>query len=191
MDFAAHKKALLDRTDHSTKASLDEPIQPLVEYLNAQEEYVTTSSCSGRLVLLASKQFEKKNSKWLFVSHDPVTTTLASYLNKAPDLWYVAEGAILHVKCRDNNAAHAFLSAAKAAGFKRAGIISLKKPLVIELISSERIIAPLVENSTILVTPSYLNTLVRLGNTLLKQTHTKLSQLLTILQAHTQETQSP
>jgi hypothetical protein len=37
--------------DRSQKGSLDEPIAELVGFINAQRDYVTTSSCSGRIAL--------------------------------------------------------------------------------------------------------------------------------------------
>ena len=44
--------------DKSPKGFLDEPIADLVDFINGHPEYVTTSSCSGRIVLFAT--FEKK-----------------------------------------------------------------------------------------------------------------------------------
>ena len=58
-DFAHEKKALLHRLlavgcDNSPKGSIDAPIRGLVDALNADPRFVTTSSCSGRISLFAS-----------------------------------------------------------------------------------------------------------------------------------------
>ena len=51
--------------DKSPKGFLDEPIADLVDFINGHPEYVTTSSCSGRIVLFAT--FEKK---WILAKFD-------------------------------------------------------------------------------------------------------------------------
>lgn len=48
-EFATDKARVLGQVDLSRKGSVDEPIAPLVEYLNSVENYYTTSSCSGRI----------------------------------------------------------------------------------------------------------------------------------------------
>lgn len=54
MDFKNVKKQILERNDLSRKGSVDESIADLVQYINNKENYVTTSSCSGRAILFTS-----------------------------------------------------------------------------------------------------------------------------------------
>ena len=49
--FDARKQQALQQTDLSRKGSIDEYIRPLVECINANHDYVTTSSCSGRILI--------------------------------------------------------------------------------------------------------------------------------------------
>ena len=49
--FQSDKTRVLTKVDLSRKGSVDEPIRDLVEYINAQDSFYTTSSCSGRLTV--------------------------------------------------------------------------------------------------------------------------------------------
>ena len=50
--FDREKARVLDKADLSRKGSVDAPIRHLVEAINAHPHYYTTSSCSGRSVVL-------------------------------------------------------------------------------------------------------------------------------------------
>lgn len=51
-EFKKWKTQCLGKADLSRKGSLDEDVVELVQLLNEQERFFTTSSCSGRIVLL-------------------------------------------------------------------------------------------------------------------------------------------
>ena len=51
--FANQKLAAFSSKDLSRKGSVDEPIRELVDFINSSDSYFTTSSCSGRIVVLA------------------------------------------------------------------------------------------------------------------------------------------
>jgi tRNA wybutosine-synthesizing protein 3 len=50
-EFMNQKSQILDGIDLSRKGCIDDPIKGLVQYINEDSEFVTTSSCSGRVVL--------------------------------------------------------------------------------------------------------------------------------------------
>ncbi len=50
--FDREKARVLDKADLSRKGSVDAPIRHLVEAINTHPHYYTTSSCSGRTVVL-------------------------------------------------------------------------------------------------------------------------------------------
>ena len=50
--FSSEKARVLSKVDLSRKGSVDEPIAELVSYVNSLSDFYTTSSCSGRLVVL-------------------------------------------------------------------------------------------------------------------------------------------
>lgn len=49
--FNSRKQQVLQHADLSRKGSIDDYIQPLVEFINSSHDYVTTSSCSGRILI--------------------------------------------------------------------------------------------------------------------------------------------
>ncbi|RGB30982.1 tRNA wybutosine-synthesizing protein, partial [Rhizophagus diaphanus] len=70
------------RIDKSPKGSVDEAIIPLIELLNRHDDYVTTSSCSGRVSIYYDDELEvnendvrhsmKGGGRWLYVTHSHI-----------------------------------------------------------------------------------------------------------------------
>lgn len=50
--FSQWKKQCLNKLDQSKKGSVDEDIEHVVSLINGREEFFTTSSCSGRVILI-------------------------------------------------------------------------------------------------------------------------------------------
>ena len=70
-----------DEPDHSPKGEVDEKVLKLLELINNQDDYVTTSSCSGRAVVFLSAVKEKhkhnddeQKGRWLMITHSPLDT---------------------------------------------------------------------------------------------------------------------
>ena len=73
--FDVSKKNALGKLDKSPKGSLDAPIASLVNSINFHKDFVTTSSCSGRIVLFASGGSGAgggRGGRWLLVHHGEV-----------------------------------------------------------------------------------------------------------------------
>src|SRR3989344_4489689 len=91
------------KTDRSKKGSFDADIKPLLETLNSKDGYKTTSSCSGRIVLLdIPKAGDKRNAKWIYTTHEKADAgKIIEVLDsiKKP-VWLLQEPMILHVQCR-------------------------------------------------------------------------------------------
>jgi tRNA wybutosine-synthesizing protein 3 len=120
--FEARKIGILSRLDcdggcdNSPKGSVDALCLPLMAVLNAHPDYVTTSSCSGRIALFHSPSpsgmdaaegcVQKRGAGalgWLFVSHDTlppetVTALVSFLLGQAPttSALFAAPSAPLH-----------------------------------------------------------------------------------------------
>ncbi len=109
------------------QGEVDVPIIPLLDLINKQRDMVTTSSCSGRVVLLETDISEKKREsafyrKW----HRPVTTdevwdALDSYSGEQI-LWFKVDPFILHIGFQHMQTALDVIRLARSAGFKIAGI---------------------------------------------------------------------
>lgn len=50
--FSQWKKQCVNKLDLSKKGSVDEDIEHVVSLINSCEEFFTTSSCSGRVILI-------------------------------------------------------------------------------------------------------------------------------------------
>ncbi|XP_028831686.1 tRNA wybutosine-synthesizing protein 3 homolog isoform X2 [Denticeps clupeoides] len=104
--FGQWKKQCLGKVDFSKKGSVDEDIGHVVSFLNERENYFTTSSCSGRIVLVDgvpdSPDVRKQNCSWLFVSHGKCATEdVVSALRKSSgDAVLKFEPFVLHVQCK-------------------------------------------------------------------------------------------
>ncbi|MBN2567384.1 hypothetical protein JXB02_04855 [Candidatus Woesearchaeota archaeon] len=168
--FDAMKRDILARADKSREGRIDAPIRRLVGTLNRKPDYVTTSSCAGRIVLVTRPASgSKKGSAWVLKSHAPVrpdevAAAIGGY-SGPDDLWFLQEGFILHAACRTIDAAGRLIGAARDAGFKRSGIISMRpSKIMVELLSTEYIDAPVAVGGTKFVDKGFLELLVGKGN---------------------------
>ncbi|MBD3204117.1 hypothetical protein GF327_07510, partial [Candidatus Woesearchaeota archaeon] len=153
MGFELDKKNTirkLQNLDKSKKGCVDEKIKDLVDFLNDSDDFYTTSSCSGRIMILTDPAEKKKHEvKWLFSSHHPVKyQDIDRKLKNLPDdvVYFRMEAPILHVCARNMEKADFLLDCANQAGFRRAGIITISRRIIIEIFSTERIDVPVSEN---------------------------------------------
>ncbi|XP_066994063.1 tRNA wybutosine-synthesizing protein 3 homolog isoform X2 [Anabrus simplex] len=72
LEFRNQKRQILSGADLSQKGSIDKPIEDLINLINSKDDFVTTSSCSGRVILYCESAVEgrKKGCKWLYTTHD-------------------------------------------------------------------------------------------------------------------------
>jgi tRNA wybutosine-synthesizing protein 3 len=126
--------------DKSKQGFIDKDILPLINLLNSTKEYKTTSSCSGRIVLLKLKKIgDKLNSEWIYKTHKRADFgQINQILEKYKTLWFLQEPLTLHVKCKSLKSAEKLINSAQKSGLKHSGIISIKNYLV-EIRGTERI----------------------------------------------------
>jgi len=173
MTFENQKKVFLKRLDKSKKGSIDKPIIPLINKINKNPNYYTTSSCSGRIVLYLPGK--KSELKWLFVSHNSITLKDIQINIPQKDIWFKQEPFILHVSCKDLESAQKLLNKARAVGFKRSGIQSIRKNIV-EISATEHLNLPLFKKGNILIDETYLKLIIQEANNNLKQTKAKIKR---------------
>ena len=70
--FNQRKKDILKKKDKSFKKSWDKKILKLCKKINSLENYYTTSSCSGRIVLMIN-QDKKDRDLFINVYHDLIS----------------------------------------------------------------------------------------------------------------------
>ena len=172
----------LFQPDKSKKGRVDELVKPLINLINKHECYFTTSSCSGRIMVIKPAKL-KKDVEWLFFSHKEVevsslTAKIHEFADKSKqELWFKIEGFILHIACRDIESAQKLLSLAKKVGLKRSGIISTASKVMVEIISSEILETPISKNNQLMVEDNYLEFIIDEANAKLKRTHNRIKKL--------------
>lgn len=165
MNFQKQKTSFLSKKDKSKKGSVDKNIRKLVNLINSKKDYYTTSSCSGRIVLII-KNPAKKGSKWLFVKHDKVKfSEIKKALKNIPkqQLWFRAEPLIMHICCKTLEDANKLLNKARDV-FKRAGIIALNNKIIIEIIGTGFIDTIVADKGNMIVFEDYIKVLVKEAN---------------------------
>jgi tRNA wybutosine-synthesizing protein 3 len=178
--FQQRKKDVLSKLDKSSIGKWDKKIISLCEKINSLENYYTTSSCAGRVVIMLDN--EKKGPE-LFISvyHDLISfKQLEKDFNKIKVeklVKYKQEPCILHVACDTLEDAQKLLDKAKFAGWKKSGIIASGKRFVCELNSTERLEFPLFNNKRILVDDAFLKLAVKKSNENLKKSWLKINRL--------------
>ncbi|HJN56947.1 MAG TPA: tRNA wybutosine-synthesizing 3 family protein [Candidatus Woesearchaeota archaeon] len=184
MDFNKEKIEFLGKKDKSRKKGIDSKIKKLVDRINSFDDFFTTSSCSGRILLLAHHKSGRKDKiKWLFSSHEKVNLKKIKFdelLKEIPreDVWFRVEPVILHITCGNLERAKKLLNTARDIGFRRSGIISVgKNRIVIELISTERIETIISKKGKLLVDEGYFKALIEEGNKKLERTWGKVGKL--------------
>jgi len=196
----------LNKKDKSSIGEWDEHIEGLCDKINSLENYYTTSSCSGRIIVL--KDVAKKGpGLFEFVSHDSVDEKrffefLKEFSSCPPadhpgtrsqvrsqnlidsenfiqnsNLKFKSEPLILHIACRDLDSAKILLDKIRDAGFKRAGIISLGKNIIIEIIGTEKMEFPLVKDGKLLVNWDFLKIVLERANSNLERGWEKIKKL--------------
>ena len=173
--FNKRKKDILGKKDKSFIGGWDKKIIPLCEKLNKTKRYYTTSSCSGRVVLILDSN-KKTHGLFLKIYHDLVNIKeFEKDLNevlkkfKGRSVNFKQEPCGLHVACRDLEDAQVLVSKARKLGWKKSGIISSDKRFIVEMFGTAKIEFPIVKNKKILVDGVFLKLIVKKSNDNLKK----------------------
>ena len=179
MTFQKHKKDFLKKLDKSKKGTIDKEILPLINLINKNPHYYTTSSCSGRIVILSKKSEKKQEIKWLFAIHKPTSfKEISSKLKKLPNtsIWFRFEPLILHIAADSIPNAQKIVNIARNIGFKRSGIQSTRKKILVEIASTEILDTIIADKEKLLVNNNYLKILINEANKKLKRTKNKIKK---------------
>ncbi|XP_069673120.1 tRNA wybutosine-synthesizing protein 3 homolog [Periplaneta americana] len=169
-EFKHRKRDILDGVDLSRKGCIDDPIQGLVQFINEESEFVTTSSCSGRVILFCediSNSNSKKGCKWLYTNHENVKEDdiFNSIDPKEGNNILKYEPLILHVQCRTLESAKLMHTCALESGFRNSGITLGKHgKIILAVRSCLGLEVPLTEDGNVLVSKEYVTFLTRKAN---------------------------
>ncbi|MBS3100276.1 hypothetical protein J4463_03640 [Candidatus Pacearchaeota archaeon] len=180
-NFNFRKTNQLKKADKSIRQKWDEKINKLCEKINKKDDYYTTSSCSGRILLLIDSE-EKTDKLFLNVWHEKITF---NELKKAIELiktdktiYFKQDPCILHIACRTLENAQSLCDLAiKKASWKRCGIIATRKRFIAELNSTEKIEFPIIQNGKCIASDEFLNVVVSEANKKLEKSWEKIDRL--------------
>jgi len=173
LQWIERKQKFIDRLmREASKGIVDYDVLEVLLIINSLEEYYTTSSCSGRIIVIETPEPGDKvgaiiHGKW----HRRVTVDeVMAAISKSGlfDVWLVSQGPIIHIVAKDIEAAHTILQLAVMAGFKHSGIISLKPDrVIVEIKGNERLDFLLKRRGNSLYKEEALPILVDMANTIL------------------------
>lgn len=179
--FDKRKKDVLSKLDKSNKKSWDEKIERLCNKINSLENYYTTSSCSGRVVLMVEQE---KKDRGLFVSvyHDKVSLKqlkedLKSALKLGKKIKFKLEPCILHISCKTLEDSQEIYNNAKLVGWKKSGIIGMKNGFNVELNGTDRLEFPIIQKNKILVDDEFLKIVIEESGKKLEKNWEKIRKL--------------
>ncbi|KAH1166988.1 tRNA wybutosine-synthesizing protein 3 homolog [Mauremys mutica] len=190
--FRRWKEQRLARADESRKGSVDEAIAGLVQLLNGQERFCTTSSCAGRLLLAQAPargfngyEVQKKNCSWLMVTHQLCAKEdVMTALQKATgDTVFKFEPFILHVQCQELQDAQLLHSVAIDSGFRNSGItVGRRGKIMMAVRSTHCLEVPLSHMGKLMVTEEYVDFLVQIANRKMEENMKRIDRFYNCLQ---------
>jgi len=164
--FTQRKMSILSKVDKSSKGSMDAQITELCDALNVTIDYYTTSSCSGKSVIMEEKD-GKDGTYYLWTSHNLISVEeIKEALEKVENglVKFKCESPILHVGCRTLGFAQKLVDDAKRVGWKRSGIMTTSDRYLVELCSVEKMELPIAKDGKVLVNDDFLKILVEENN---------------------------
>jgi len=167
---------------------VDFDIADFLDRFNAEvDDYYTTSSCSGRVIVAEVEQlaFSKSKGKFRILKkwHRPITVSELAGLIDRDNVWIMVRGAIVHFVARDLERARILLEIARRAGFKRSGVLNVAKfGVVVEVQGDDRLDVPIRVNGVELVPWENMGYVVDLVNDVLISAKLRLSMLLRLLE---------
>ena len=184
--FDRQKAEKLRKSDLSRKGSFDAPIAKFLTDLNAHPDYVSLSSCSGRIIIFVNSDHLKKGCTWILVKHEAVSeedeawSKIKAHCGQHQGILTLKfEPFILHVQCRHLEAAKKLLTLASEVGFRNSGFTFGKQgKVVLAIRSTHGLQVPLSDESgNLLVEEPYVDFLVKQANTKLAQNAAKIQKL--------------
>jgi tRNA wybutosine-synthesizing protein 3 len=186
--FDDEKKQALERLQRS---GADGEVEELLQRINKLDDFFTTSSCSGRIVVLCLPEIGAKreavfHGKWHRpVRKEEVLEAIGSAASSGNgDVWFIAQSPIVHVACKNLEKATALLRIALESGFKYSGIKAIAKhngKVMVEIMSTERMDVPLATDGRLMCSEAHLEFILAKSNFMLKRGKEKLERFCSAL----------
>jgi len=172
---------------------LDRDLIPILVVLNRDREIYTTSSCSGRIVIVDGNiPWTREETSVVFKSHIPITTSDLVFIYEKPPrkaYWLIVTGPIIHFSTTSFRKAVEVLKRARGVGFKHSGImhVSTSRGVFTELVTGVYMTQLLRLQDEYIVAPEYLNRILLVFNKALIEGKLRLQKLYEELQKYLPE----
>eukprot|EP00746_Dinoflagellata_sp_MGD_P139467 gnl/MRDRNA2_/MRDRNA2_72920_c0_seq1.p1 gnl/MRDRNA2_/MRDRNA2_72920_c0~~gnl/MRDRNA2_/MRDRNA2_72920_c0_seq1.p1 ORF type:complete len:673 (+),score=137.15 gnl/MRDRNA2_/MRDRNA2_72920_c0_seq1:101-2119(+) len=203
-EFDTRKRQILSGLDKSPKGSIDAPIVDLLNFINAQDGVVSTSSCSGRVSLFLGGQDQGKGGEWLLASHAVVDTDSTwSLIHKELErrraeqrsagtlLMFLHEPMVLHLECVDVTVAGSLLAVARESGFRESGMsvgVARGRVMLAVRTTALRLEAPVAIDGDIVVDELYFKLLCKLANEMFRKNADRTAEFFDRVKLHFEAT---
>ena len=177
------KKETLEKYERAKRnGKVDKDIIPLLEKINSLHNFYTTSSCSGRIVLLNIPEVgDKKGAKFLCKWHrEADKKELLECLKKYKEnyLFFIMQSPIIHIVASNLEWADEMMKIALSCGFKYTSIKKVEnKKILVEVLSTENLHIPIARDGKIMVDDEQLTFFLEMANKLLVRAKSKLKCL--------------
>ena len=168
-NFVNSKKNFLAKKDKSNKGGIDEQIALLCEAINARDDCFSTSSCSGRMVLVRDA-LKKGKGLFLFRTHDILEFDSFKKIlqevagQEQETVMFKQEPCLLVVSCKDAQTQEWLFNQARNNGWKKSGMLSLNKKFLVELMSTGGMEFPIINKGKVLVSDEFLEVVIKKSN---------------------------
>ncbi len=158
---------------------VDEKVMPILALLNGMDDFFTTSSCSGRIVVMEIPSIGKKDEAHFLgrwhreVEAEEIKKAIEKY--SQGEGWLLVQSPIFHISTLNTEKAKELLRIALKSGFKNSGIKSFNGRVVVEICSTERLDFLFAKNGKTVC--SELDEVVKSGNVMMKRIKEKLERL--------------
>lgn len=180
-----HNAAEFEKSVKEGKA--DEKMVSLCGFINSLQNFFSSSSCAGRIMLLKTDASESKRkaafqAKWHRKVQFSELVEKLEKKNSAQELWFKQEPFILHFGARNLENANKILECCRLAGIKRAGImVAEQEKFLLEIIGTQNISLPVKKKNKLLVEKDFLNFLLEKANAKLEKNYLQLKKFEKIL----------
>ncbi|CAG8754623.1 1863_t:CDS:2, partial [Gigaspora rosea] len=156
---------------------IDETICPIIELINKHDDYIVTSSCSGKISIISTSVNNNKcksSKKFISGKMDSLTTG-------------ETENGILHVEARTLDSAKNLVNLAVEIGYRESGLLTTSKRHMVAIRTSMKLETPIAylnlstQKIHLLVDLSYLQLLINLSNQNFDEILRKINDLLSTL----------
>mgnify|MGYP000911723226 CR=1 FL=1 len=164
------------------KGEVDLRIIDTLNILNSKENYYTTSSCAGRIILIEIEEIgDKKESNFIFKSHEKVDyKEIWNIINRYKGnkmLFLIVNSSIIHVVCKDLESAKRLINISKESGFKYSSIFSFSEKIIVEIRSTEKMDIPVFKNGKVYPNEEYIMMIIDVANQLIERIKKKIEKL--------------